>query len=170
MPKIIENLRNQLIEEARRQINMFGYEKTTIRSVAAECGIATGTVYNYFKSKDILVASLVVDDWKVVLNKINDIDPSDKRNLLKTIYDSLISFSESHSMIFKDRSAEEKYYSSSHKWHELLRNQLSAIIEKICLEKDDHEFLSQFTAESILTWSMAGVPFDRIYEILIKII
>ena len=36
MPKIIENLRNQLIEEARRQINMFGYEKTTIRSVAAD--------------------------------------------------------------------------------------------------------------------------------------
>ena len=34
MPKIIENLENRLIEEARKQIEEAGYSAMTIRSVA----------------------------------------------------------------------------------------------------------------------------------------
>ena len=62
MPKIIENVRHQLLTEAKRQISERGYKSTTIRSVAAECGVAVGTVYNYFKSKDILIASFILED------------------------------------------------------------------------------------------------------------
>ena len=51
MPKIIENVREQLLGEAKRQIAKKGYGKTTIRSVASACGFGVGTVYNYFKSK-----------------------------------------------------------------------------------------------------------------------
>ena len=50
MPKIIANVREQIIEVAKRQIEELGYENTTIRSVAKGCGIAVGTVYNYFSS------------------------------------------------------------------------------------------------------------------------
>ena len=46
MPKILESIREQLLETARRQIGKNGYGSTTIRSVASECGIAVGTVYN----------------------------------------------------------------------------------------------------------------------------
>ena len=63
MPKIIENLREELLAEAKKQIAERGYKNTTIRSVAAECGIAVGTVYNYFKSKDMLIASFILVDW-----------------------------------------------------------------------------------------------------------
>lgn len=37
MPKIIENLREELLAEAKKQIAERGYKNTTIRSVAAEC-------------------------------------------------------------------------------------------------------------------------------------
>ena len=50
MPKIIENLRSQRLSEAKKQISERGYKNTTIRSVASGCGVAVGTVYNYFKS------------------------------------------------------------------------------------------------------------------------
>ena len=59
MPKILESVREQLLETARAQIERNGYANTTIRSVAAECGIAVGTVYNYFPSKDMLIATYV---------------------------------------------------------------------------------------------------------------
>ena len=63
MPKIIENLPEKLAEEARRQITESGYSAMTIRSVAKACGVGVGTVYNYYPSKDALVAQFMLEDW-----------------------------------------------------------------------------------------------------------
>ena len=60
MPKIIENLQEKLIHEARRQVQQKGYGSLTIRSVATACGVGVGTVYNYFASKDALVAAFIL--------------------------------------------------------------------------------------------------------------
>ena len=53
MPKIIENVREELLAETKRQIGDRGYAKTTIRSVADACGIGVGTVYNHFPTKKV---------------------------------------------------------------------------------------------------------------------
>ena len=55
MPKIIENLREKLVLEARHQVEELGYGALTIRSVAAACGVGVGTVYNYFPSKEAFI-------------------------------------------------------------------------------------------------------------------
>ena len=70
MPKIIANLRERILAEARRQIEEQGYGATTIRSIASACGVGTGTVYNYFESKDMLIASFMVDDWMRCLDRM----------------------------------------------------------------------------------------------------
>ena len=70
MPKIIENLESRILAEARKQIEASGYGALTIRSVAKECGVGIGTVYNYFPSKDALVASYMLQDWKSCLEVI----------------------------------------------------------------------------------------------------
>ena len=62
MPKIIENIKEQIIEEAKRQLFENGYAKTTIRSVAKACGIGVGTIYNYFPSKEMLISAFMLDD------------------------------------------------------------------------------------------------------------
>ena len=47
MPKIIENVKQKLMDETRRQIAECGYDAVTVRSVAKACEIGIGTVYNW---------------------------------------------------------------------------------------------------------------------------
>ena len=54
MPKLLDNIKEKAIEEARREMLSDGYRAMTIRRVAKELGIATGTLYNYFPSKEYL--------------------------------------------------------------------------------------------------------------------
>ena len=57
MPKIIDGLQMQILKEAKPQAFKNGYSKMTIRSVAKACDIAVGTIYNYYPSKEFLMAS-----------------------------------------------------------------------------------------------------------------
>ena len=60
MPKIIDNVRERAIAEARRLMLEESYENLTIRRVAAGLGVAVGTLYNYFPSKDFLIAGVML--------------------------------------------------------------------------------------------------------------
>ena len=86
MPKIITNVREQLLTEAKRQIVETGYASTTIRSVASACNLGVGTVYNYFKSKDMLIASFMVDDWQECLAKMKQEDTENAEQFFHKIF------------------------------------------------------------------------------------
>jgi AcrR family transcriptional regulator len=51
---------------ARRMVLEKGYNKISIRDIAKECGIATGTFYNYFRSKQAIVSALLAEDWAMM--------------------------------------------------------------------------------------------------------
>ena len=169
MPKIIENVREQLLAVAKKQIGERGYANTTIRSVAGECGLAVGTVYNYFKSKDMLIASFVVEDWNRYLSELRKSDLSDPRTALRTIYDTLICFSEQHNPLFSDPDAAKVFSAVFTERHKTLRSQISELILPLC-GNDDAGFTAEFVAESLLSWTVAGKDFDSIFNILIKIL
>ncbi len=169
MPKIIENVRELLLDTAKKQIEARGYANTTIRSVAGECGLAVGTVYNYFKSKDMLIASFVVEDWIECLTSIKSRASQMPRELLKTIHTALIAFSEKHRALFTDSDAAKVFSAVFSEKHKVLRDQLAEIILPIC-KTENAEFTSLFVAESLLTWTVAGVDFDTIGDILMKVI
>ena len=71
MPKIIDEARTRILITARRKLFAEGYSGLTLRSVARECSIAVGTIYNYFKHKDTLVASIMMEDWVEVLAQMD---------------------------------------------------------------------------------------------------
>ena len=108
MPKVIENVREQLLEEVRRQIVERGYAETTVRSVAGASGLGVGTVYNYFKSKDMLIATVVAEDWKRCTDRFKNSSPKGAEETVRLIYDMLRTFEEEHKSLFTDPEAAKK--------------------------------------------------------------
>ena len=168
MPKIIENLESRLMEEAKRQIEESGYGAVTIRSVAKGCGVGVGTVYNYFPSKDDLVASFMLADWKECLAAITETGArsTDAMSVLRCIYDQLCIFIRQHHSIIRDQAAAAGFAGSFGKYHALLRGQLAAPLRKFC----DSDFTADFIAESMLSWTMDGKEFGQLYEVLRKLL
>lgn len=168
MPKIIENVREQLIDEAKKQIAENGYAQTTIRSVAKACGLGVGTVYNYFASKDMLIASFMAEDWKRCLRKMEEDAVSDGEVVLKKLYESITEYMQEYSILFQDSDAVKVYTSVFGVRHKLLRSQLAEYIRPVCVKASvqDKEFLGEWIAESLLTWTVAGKSFEEQYEII----
>ncbi len=170
MPKIIENLREALLLEAKRQIAERGYKATTIRSVAGECDVAIGTVYNYFSSKDMLIASFMLEDWIAVIDSLKTESAEDSRSYLFSVYSALRAFAAKHSALFADKEAAKVYNSVFYERHKQLRAQLAELLLPICSSANDPSFTAEFISESMLAWTMAGRDFESIYEIIKKII
>ena len=129
MPKIIENLENRLMEEAQKQIRENGYGAMTIRSVAKACGVGVGTVYNYFPSKEALVARHLLEDWNKCVTAIQAVSiyAESARPVALCIYDQLVSFARRHRAIFRDEAAAACFAGSFSHYHDLLRSQLAAV-------------------------------------------
>ena len=167
MPKIIENLPQRLLEEARRQVEESGFSAMTIRTVAKGCGVGIGTVYNYYPSKEALVASFMLSDWKLCVsaieaaaNQSQSLEP-----VLRTIHEKLRFFMEQYDPIFRDEDAASSYTGSTSRYHAVLRSQLAWPIRKFC--RDD--FTAEFIAEAMLSWTVAGKAFDELKAILLRI-
>jgi AcrR family transcriptional regulator len=166
VPKIIENVREQLLAEAKKQITERGYADTTMRSVAGACGLGVGTVYNYFKSKEMLIATFVYDDWKKYLSNMKELPCDNHKKLLGGIYDSLRSFAKDNEKLFSDSEAAKLISTGSSNRHKMLREQIAGFITPICTER----FCAEFIAESLINWSMEDADFETIYPLLEKII
>ena len=164
MPKIIENLPQRLLEEARRQIEESGYGSLTIRTVAKNCGVGVGTVYNYYRSKDELVAAFMLEDWMACMNAVRTCGETAEtaEPVLRAMYEGLTAFIGRHQAIFRDEDAAVAFSGSIGRYHAMLRGQLSEPLRRFCGD----DFTAEFAAESMLTWTVAGVPFEQLYELV----
>lgn len=84
--------RSIILEAALRTFARHGYSQTKVAEIAAEAGVAEGTLYNYFQSKEELLLALFDEKWNIIINdirnKINKLaDPNDK---LKAIFTSIV--------------------------------------------------------------------------------
>lgn len=173
MPKIIENLRNRLIDEAKHQINQNGYDSVTIRSIARECGIGLGTFYNYFKSKDLLIATFLLEDWQKRIENITEkyAEEKDPMVVVDVIYREVNDFIKVYNNIFTSPAAIKSFNTSGAGYHKFVRNQVAGPIRNACVlaELDNPEFLSLFVAESIITWTVAKKDYDEIAALISKL-
>ena len=164
MPKIIENLPERLLEETHHQLQTVGYSGLTIRSVAKACGVGVGTVYNYFPSKEALLATYLLTDWNVRISAIRAISDrsASAEPVAHCVYDQLRSFAGAHASIFRSPDAAGAFAGAFGRYHGLLRSQIAAPLRKFCSD----DFTADFLAESLLTWTMSGKPFDAIYGVI----
>ena len=152
MPKIIDNLEENILSAARRLVAEQGYAAVTMRAVAKECGIAVGTFYNYYPSKDAMLAACLLHDWQV-----------------GEVFDAVRAFQEQNRSIFSDDGARSSAAGALQKRHAQLRAQVAALLEEPCRrfsDVPDSAFLAEFTAESILSWSGTDISFPQLWTLL----
>ena len=70
MPKQILDLQNKIFQSAKVILEKEGYDALSMRKVAGACSIAVGTVYNYVRGKDELVAQVIMEDWVAALERM----------------------------------------------------------------------------------------------------
>lgn len=71
MRKKDDTLRDTLLVLAREVADREGIGAVNIRSIAKKAGVATGTVYNYFSSKEDILLALTEEYWKDALKEMD---------------------------------------------------------------------------------------------------
>ena len=172
MPKVIENLKEQFLAEAKKQVFERGYAQTTIRSIASACGVGVGTVYNYFKSKEMLIATFVFEEWKHYLREMSALSCDEPKSFLQGIHRLLKEFSTRNEKLFLDPEAVKLVSVGFSARHKLLRAQISEFILPLCERNqvDNAQFTAEFLAESIICWTMENMDFEVMWPLLEKII
>ncbi|WP_435790229.1 TetR/AcrR family transcriptional regulator [Clostridium sp.] len=57
-----ERIRNKIIEVSKRNFVEYGYDKTSINTIAKAVGIANGTIFNYFESKEEIYLATIISN------------------------------------------------------------------------------------------------------------
>jgi len=72
MPKVVdaEAIKKHIITSALNAFLKYGFHKTTMNQIALEANIAKGTLYLYFKSKDILISDITSLHFKKMADKL----------------------------------------------------------------------------------------------------
>ena len=83
MPKTIEDVENLILKNAFELLKTYGYHKLNMREIAKKSNIATGTIYNYFPTKDELMISLIRFYWKDYREKMYELFSSKEDVLTK---------------------------------------------------------------------------------------
>lgn len=106
MPKIIDGLREDILSSARKILFSEGYNAFTMRTVADACHVAVGTVYNYFDSKVMVVAEVILEDWKAALLRMDASTPNETPlGGLKRIFEELMVFYDKYDALWKEYAA-----------------------------------------------------------------
>lgn len=168
MSRIIENLKEKILEEACRQIEANGYRLMTIQSIAKACGVAVGTVYNYYASKDEILEAYYFLKWGKCIDAIYIVSRYSRTcdAVIHCIYDQILTFEKEHAFLYADEAANRVLESVKYRFQGLTCRQLSEPLRKFC--KNDIE--AQIIAEALLIWIRTGKSYDDIYRNIVKLL
>lgn len=58
-----DDIRNKIIETATEEFFVNGYNKSSLRNIAAQAGMTVGNLYSYFSGKDDLFENVIAPAW-----------------------------------------------------------------------------------------------------------
>jgi AcrR family transcriptional regulator len=169
MPKIIENLRENLIARTRKTLLEEGYDAVTVRGIAKSCNTAAGTVYNYFPSKDDLIAYAILEDWLAEVARIRHAVETcpDLVAGFKAILDGIAEFNLRYTATFRQSGVALNGPSFAAR-HHMLRDQ---IVELMRILEGRFDYRPTVTAEKVMAESLlSGATHDWPDEELIPLL
>ncbi len=93
MPKIIENLDEEIAKTALELFKKNPYQSVSMRKIASEVGIAVGTLYNYYPNKWELYIEVFEESWRktyeILKNSCRELDKDYLINYLEIIYQEM---------------------------------------------------------------------------------
>lgn len=172
MPKIIDNVMDMVVTYSKKVLLSKGYHALTMREIATACNIAPGTVYNYFESKDELIAGIMLEDWLIEVKKAT-ISCKRARSSVSG-FSSIFNAIRSFTMIYKDVFADYGNIPGDfNQYHEKLSNQIEKLVQ-IVIERygtgstpDPTHFISELLLRGGLDFT---VDFEDMSPFLEKII
>lgn len=138
MPKIIDEAREKILHVSKQKLLSEGYSSLSLRSIAKECSIAVGTIYNYFENKDTLIAHIMIEDWTKALQKMDEgcQNAASVSEGVISIYHAIESFSEIYQDVWNQFSRTGGSADVVSGRHGMLRNQLvqrlALLLERLC--------------------------------------
>mgnify|MGYP006296473481 CR=1 FL=1 len=163
MPKIIENLDEEISKTALALFRDNSYQNVSMRKIASEVGIAVGTLYNYYPNKWELYIEAFEESWResyeILINNCKQLNNDYLINYLEIISEEMKNkkpvVKELFRFIINDLElgeTEQKEKINRVRFPKVLINQIYelfiSILEKefkIELEKDDADLYRLFT-------------------------
>ncbi|MEU4543052.1 TetR/AcrR family transcriptional regulator [Nonomuraea dietziae] len=81
---------HRILDAAAELILRFGYDKTTVDDVARTAGVAKGTIYLHWKTRDALFAALLRRERVRLLEDVTKSAPATHRDLLESMAGQLL--------------------------------------------------------------------------------
>ena len=158
MPKILPDQREIFLANARRILKEEGYAALSIRRLAEESGAASGTLYNYFHSKDELIAEVMLDDWRAVLQEMKEAAQTAENfpDGLTEISGSLGTFARQNMQMWRQYLSMGGSSEMIAEHHGVLRGQIEEPVRLLIRRKGDEGLLAEspLLAELVLAAAM----------------
>lgn len=158
-----------IFDAAIKAFSEKGYHKATMDEVAKTAGVAKGTLYYHFKSKEDIFNFIIDEGIKIIKEEINDKtmfleDPNEKfRKICEVQINLIIEYLPFFKTIFSQIWGDEERQSN-------LRNKLDdyqRLIESYVLEAADSKFINEKNVE-IIGFNFIGAMVSTIVYIIIN--
>ncbi|MFA5687105.1 MAG: TetR/AcrR family transcriptional regulator [Bacilli bacterium] len=90
MQQLKDNVKNKIMNNARKLFYKNGYHNTTMRQIALASAITVGNIYRYFANKKVLFNFIVKDAYEALLLLMDDASREEQLDILDPKYLYLI--------------------------------------------------------------------------------
>ncbi|HEY1612224.1 MAG TPA: TetR/AcrR family transcriptional regulator [Rhizomicrobium sp.] len=84
-----DTVRCQIVEAAKKRFSHFGYAKTTMAEVAADCSMSPGNLYRFFPGKLDIAECIATEDYAKHLEALRKIAVAPERSAQERLHDFL---------------------------------------------------------------------------------
>lgn len=79
MKEHTKEIRQKVLETAKELLIEQGYKKTTIRGIVGRSGVLTGSIYYFFKNKEMIFADMIATIVHQCIEKIDACSEGNRR-------------------------------------------------------------------------------------------